>query len=66
MKLNEAGSRGCNGGAVAFGFALVAIGAVLLMDDLEIVSVRLFDLWPVALIAIGVEGLLNPRRRVKN
>ena len=66
MSVNDPDSRRRNSGAIALGSALVVAGAILLMDNFGIIWVRLSDLWPVALIAIGLEGLLNARRGVNS
>jgi Domain of unknown function (DUF5668) len=62
MNANDRNSRGCDGGAIACGLALVAIGVILLMRNAGLIGVRLADLWPIALIAIGIEGLFRSRR----
>jgi hypothetical protein len=60
MNVND--SRRGNGGGIAFGSALIMAGAIFLMQKFGLVWVHIYELWPIALIAVGLEGLFNSRR----
>lgn len=63
-KLFEAGARA---GSALGGLLFTAAGTWLLLDNLEIITVRLIDFWPVLLVVIGAvivwQGLRRPRSR---
>lgn len=62
MNMNDRDYGRSHSGTIACGFALVAIGGLLLMKNAGFIWVRVSDLWPIALIAIGIEGLFTRRR----
>jgi hypothetical protein len=39
---------------VVWGAAFVAVGLLCLLNTLDVVSIQIWDLWPVALIAVGL------------
>lgn len=51
--------QGPDAGARIFGGLLTGVGGVLLLNRMGITNIRLFDLWPVIIIAVGVALLYN-------
>ncbi len=51
--------QGPDNGARVFGALVGGAGTVLLLNRLGITNIRLFDLWPVSIIAVGVLLLYN-------
>ncbi len=49
-----------------FGGILIAVGSLMLLDRLDILTFRIHDWWPVILIIIGINFLRGSRRRSKN
>lgn len=58
-------SRCCeNRGGVAGPILLIVAGALLLAGKFDMIEIRdLWQLWPLALIGLGVHMLLNPGER---
>lgn len=56
-------ARCCDGdGGVFFPILLVLVGSVLLAEKFGMIEIReIWRYWPLALIALGVHMLLNPR-----
>jgi predicted membrane protein len=46
-----------------WGFLWTFVGAILLLDKLDIVYVSVWDLWPLILVLIGINLILGSRRR---
>lgn len=60
----EGKSTGCCDGGLLFPILLVLVGSLLLAEKFGMIGVReIWQLWPLALIALGVHMLLNPRGR---
>jgi len=55
--------KSLTGGAILLGIVLIAVGALVLLDNLDVFSFRfdLGDWWPLILIALGVVHLWNNR-----
>lgn len=51
--------QGPDMGARIFGGVLTCVGGVLLLNRMGITSIRLWDLWPLAIIAVGIALLYN-------
>jgi hypothetical protein len=53
-------------GGTAGGFAMIAVGGWLLLDSLEIISVSIWQLWPILLVFFGAsmvwQGISGRRR----
>ncbi|MGB2958346.1 MAG: DUF5668 domain-containing protein [Bacteroidota bacterium] len=49
VKLFQPGASGGRG----FGFILVVVGVVILLNNLDLTYVRLWDLWPILIVLIG-------------
>lgn len=41
------------------GLLLIIAGTLLLLDRLELLDIRLWQLWPLALIGAGLSGLID-------
>jgi predicted membrane protein len=50
IKMSEGGPVG----ARVFGLVLVIVGGLFLLDNLDIMYFRLWDLWPLIIVAIGI------------
>jgi predicted membrane protein len=46
-----------------FGFIFIAIGALMLLDRMDIIDFRIWDWWPVVLIIVGLNFLRGARSR---
>ena len=46
-------------GSVVSGALLVAVGALLILNALNLIDVDIWDFWPVILVAIGIRTLMN-------
>lgn len=46
-----------------FGFLLAVVGALLLLSKLDILNVNIWNYWPLVLIFIGANILLNSKKR---
>ena len=46
-------------GSAVSGTLLAAVGALLLLNALNLIDVDLWDFWPVILVAIGIRALMN-------
>jgi len=58
------GKRSCGGGLL-WGLILIAIGLVLLLDHMGIISVdHLWRFWPLLLIVAGASNVMAPERRL--
>jgi predicted membrane protein len=49
VKLFQSGPSGGRG----FGFILVVVGVVILLNNLDLTHIRLWDLWPILIVLIG-------------
>ncbi len=55
-----------NSGTITFSFLLVTAGAILLLSNFNVIRVRrVWDLWPLLLIAAGLGELLAWSNRTK-
>jgi len=55
-------ARRTAGSGVVFGLAVMALGVILFMDQTELLEVgRLWRLWPVALVLMGLRHIVTPR-----
>ncbi len=52
----------CHGGGSVLGVILIIVGAMWLLDNIEIINFRFSHWWPLIIIAIGVADLVNSRR----
>jgi len=60
MSLNPRSRRGATG-QLAFGLVLLAVGALLLTDNLGFrLPLRLWEAWPLVVVALGAIKLLWP------
>ncbi len=46
-----------------FGWIFIAVGALMLLDRMDIINFRIWDWWPVILIIVGVNFLRGSRSR---
>ena len=54
-------------GSIFWGIVLIVLGVVLILANFEVVSYdRLFDFWPVAVIAIGLKLVADSVAKSKN
>jgi hypothetical protein len=64
MTTYHSSSRGSGLGVTVIGLMLIAAGVLLLLDNLDILWInRVWDLWPLSLIAVGVAELIHWRKQ---
>jgi hypothetical protein len=60
MTTNQSRSHGSGAGVTAVAFTLIMAGVLLLLDNFGMVWIdRVWDLWPLTLIAVGLAELLH-------
>ncbi|HUN66712.1 MAG TPA: DUF5668 domain-containing protein [Bacteroidota bacterium] len=52
-------SRGCRPGSRVFGLFWITVGVLLLLDQLDIANVSIWDWWPLILVFIGINILIK-------
>jgi hypothetical protein len=64
MTKHRCGSRKPGAGVTAVGLLLILTGALLLLDNFGILWIdHVWDLWPLALISVGLAELLHWSRQ---
>ena len=64
MTTYSSNTRKSDSGLTAVALLLIGAGVILLLDNLGIVWIgRIWDLWPLALIAMGLAELLHWSRQ---
>ncbi|NUN69504.1 MAG: hypothetical protein HUU02_07305 [Bacteroidetes bacterium] len=48
-----------------FGWIFVAVGALMMLDRMDVIDFRIWDWWPVVLIVIGINFLRGSRSRTQ-
>lgn len=60
MTTNASRTQGSGAGLTAVAFTLILAGVLLLLDNFGMVWIdHVWDLWPLALIAVGLAELLH-------
>jgi hypothetical protein len=61
--MNITRDTGEDGVSMALGVVLVVIGAIFLLESLDVIDAGINELWPVILIAIGIVIVYERLRR---